>query len=240
MTRALSAFYYNICGLPFDIQLRNFSQEEIKIAKKIYLKFGVRRFEIKEKGIRVHINRKNVKTVAESLLMRPIIDKFFDLQEKFNFLLLHSAGFYYQKKGFIFPAPGGGGKTSISKIAKKKSIIISDDCLIIKKVNSSYLIYGLPLTRPIFKAIKYQKRGFRLGKIYFPVKSKLNKVKSISKNRAFRLALIEALRLTPQRVAKQERPALRMYAFKFLDELLEKIPFAELYFLKNNGFLKKI
>jgi len=232
--------YYHICGLPFAFWLLDFSQRDVERAKKVYTKFGFKKLAIRGKKVSCEIKKLEGKKIAEDWLIRPVIDALFNLAEEFGFLLIHAAGISYRKKGFIFPAPSGGGKTTISKLAKQKAVIISDDAVVIKRVKSGYLIYGFPYTMPRLRRVKHYEKGVRLRKIYFIMKAKVTTIRPINRTKALRMALAQAANLISQRISQEKRGALGKYTYRFLEKLLDSLPFAELYFAKNRQFLRKI
>ncbi|MBN1354127.1 MAG: hypothetical protein JW994_05635 [Candidatus Omnitrophica bacterium] len=232
---------YTICDIPFTMRISGFSEREIAKAEGIYGKFGIKRRGASGPAYNLKVvNIPHYKCKTETFFMRCVIRKIVQLQIKHNFLLIHAAGIYYKKRGLIFPAPSSGGKSTISRLSKHKAKIISEDSVIIKKSGPVYLIYGLPLTKPIFKSVSYFKKAVRLSKIYFPVKSGFVTTESLSKTKALMMSLREALHLIPHGFPWRQRYALQKYAFRFLDKLLDRINFAELHFAKNRKFLKKI
>lgn len=62
-----------------------------------------------------------------------------------NGLMLHACGVSDGRKGCLFVAPSGGGKSTIAKLALKQGLtLLNDDRIIIRKENSQFKIYGTP------------------------------------------------------------------------------------------------
>lgn len=83
--------------------------------------------------------------------------------------LIHSAGVYYKRDGFMFVGKSGSGKTTISHMLSNDFNIISDEVCAIRFIKKPF-IYSTPFWGSFVKPLsKYLK--CKLCKIFFPVKS---------------------------------------------------------------------
>jgi len=61
-------------------------------------------------------------------------------------LIIHACGIKYKEMGFLFVGTSGAGKSTIANLWKKKkeAVILSDDRIIIRKLDSKFYIFGTP------------------------------------------------------------------------------------------------
>ena len=61
-------------------------------------------------------------------------------------LLVHSCGFTYKNKGYIFIGQSGAGKSTLSQIAERNRgvHVLNDDRIAVRKRRGSFYIYGTP------------------------------------------------------------------------------------------------
>src|SRR3990167_259347 len=61
-------------------------------------------------------------------------------------LLVHSCGFKYKNKGFLFIGQSGAGKSTLSQIAgRNKGVhVLNDDRIAVRKRRGSFYVYGTP------------------------------------------------------------------------------------------------
>jgi hypothetical protein len=59
-------------------------------------------------------------------------------------LLLHSAGVVRDDNGYIFPGVSGTGKSTIAGLATDREIVLSDELVLVRKMEGSYAVYSTP------------------------------------------------------------------------------------------------
>ncbi|OGW02223.1 MAG: hypothetical protein A2Z59_02160 [Nitrospinae bacterium RIFCSPLOWO2_02_39_17] len=61
-------------------------------------------------------------------------------------LLVHSCGFKYKNKGYLFVGSSGAGKSTLSKIIRKNidTPILNDDRIAVRKRHNRFYVYGTP------------------------------------------------------------------------------------------------
>lgn len=94
-------------------------------------------------------------------------------------ILVHAAGIEINGKGYIFPGKSGAGKTTISKqfVSKSFGTMLSDDRLIIRKIDDTFMVFGTPWPGEGGIVIN---RGVPLNGIFFISHSTINKIERIS------------------------------------------------------------
>lgn len=59
--------------------------------------------------------------------------------------LIHSSGVDFRGRGFIFPGRSGAGKSTLSRnFASKGHEVLSDDRIVVRKIDNSFRIFGTP------------------------------------------------------------------------------------------------
>ena len=101
---------------------------------------------------------------------------------KYNAIMLHASAVYDGRRAYVFIAPSGGDKSTISRLALEQGYkVLNDDRVIVKKEKGKFYIYGNPWHGEIFKT---ENSRLRLDGIYFIRKSDINKLRPCSKRRA--------------------------------------------------------
>jgi hypothetical protein len=148
-------------------------------------------------------------------------------------LVMHGCGIKYEENGLLFVGKSDAGKSTICNLWKDEPNVLplSDDRIIIRNVNDSFLIYGTP--------------WYSSAKIASPSYAKLDKVFLIyhsKENVIIRKEKIDAMTtlLTNSYMPLWNRPKMEDL-FQLLDELSSKIPCYDLGFLPDKsiiGFLR--
>lgn len=59
--------------------------------------------------------------------------------------LIHAAGVEYHGRGYLFPGRSGAGKSTLSRnFALKGYEMLSDDRIVVRRINNSFMIFGTP------------------------------------------------------------------------------------------------
>jgi hypothetical protein len=98
-------------------------------------------------------------------------------------VLLHACGIIDQDKGILFCGMSGAGKSTLANIwqQESKSVILSDDRIIVRKVNGTYMMYGTPWHG---EAGHCSARSVPLSKIFFIEHGQENQEQDISRTEA--------------------------------------------------------
>lgn len=97
-----------------------------------------------------------------SQIILKILDR---ILSKSNGFILHASCLHYKDKAYIFLAPSGGGKSTLSTFSKNKIKILADDHIAIRKINNTYRVFILPDVHTIALIKRYR----RLNQIDFPI-----------------------------------------------------------------------
>lgn len=144
-------------------------------------------------------------------------------------LLVHACGLSYQGKGILFAGGGGAGKSTMANLYKgrRKTALLSDDRIIIRKMDNEFYIYGTPWHGD---ARICSPGRAPLERIFFLRHAPENKVKKID--------LIDAT----SRLIVCSFPTFwdkkgMAFTLRFCAELAEKVPCYILDFLPDKGII---
>lgn len=93
------------------------------------------------------LDRRKEKTVLYNPVNYPLDQiLLMHILSKIGGLVIHSAGWVYNNKGWIFAGKSGAGKSTIAKLIEKssKGSLLSDDRIVIRKMGEDFLMYGTP------------------------------------------------------------------------------------------------
>lgn len=97
-------------------------------------------------------------------------------------LILHGSSFIQNNKAYVFSGPTGVGKSTIIKQVSPRQIL-SDDTVVIKKINGRFFAFTSPFDYRICPNLLPQKAP--LGKIFF--------LKQASRTKAIKLAFVDSI-----------------------------------------------
>lgn len=100
-------------------------------------------------------------------------------------LLLHAAGATLGNAAFLFPGPGGAGKTTLSRLLDRRQgfLVLSDDRTAVRCDDGSYSAYGTPWPG---EARMARNSGAPLKAMMFLVQSKCSGITPLSPEQAMR------------------------------------------------------
>lgn len=81
-------------------------------------------------------------------------------------IMIHACGINYGGRGFVFIGPADSGKTTLARLWKghQDVTVLGDECLIIRRIENQYQVYGTPWTgRDKFASPE----GIPLEKLFF-------------------------------------------------------------------------
>jgi len=134
---------------------------------------------------------------------------------------LHACGIDLAGKGILFSGVSGAGKSTIAELWKKKKVnLLSDDRIIVRRINGRLQMFGTPWHGDARASLP---ENVPLKAIYFLEQSKENKALPLDiADSAFRLMV----RCFPTYYSKQGME----YTLDFITELAQEIPCYELQF----------
>ena len=137
-------------------------------------------------------------------------------------LLIHSAGMVLEKKGYIFPGISTAGKTTVSRqfMERGRGEILSDDRMIVRKIDSTFHAYGTPWPGDAGIAVN---KGVPLSGLFFIHHSDRNRVDPLAPNEAVE-------RLMPvSSIPWYDKEAV-INLLDFCEDLASSVPVYDLYF----------
>jgi hypothetical protein len=136
--------------------------------------------------------------------------------------VLHAAGIGINNKGYIFAGRSGAGKSTLSRqfAAKKYPVLLSDDRVVIRKIDKAFMTFGTPWPGEEGIAIN---KSIPLSGIFFISHGSDNKIKEIDKKEALE-------RLLPVTSIPWYDQEIMTKILNFCEDMISHIPAYELYF----------
>jgi hypothetical protein len=144
-------------------------------------------------------------------------------------ILAHSCGIDNNGKGMLFVGESGAGKSTLSNLwkDKKEVTVLSDDRIIVRKVEGRFWIYGSPWHGD---ANACSPERAPLEKIFFLKHAKMNKVKRIEGIAAASKLLVCSFPTFWDKKGME-------FTLGFIDELTKEVHFYELSFVPDERVL---
>lgn len=144
-------------------------------------------------------------------------------------LLVHACGLSYKGKGILFIGSSGAGKSTIANLYKgrRRTTLLSDDRIIIRKKNAQFWIYGTPWHGDAGVA---SPEKILLKKIFFLNHAKGNKMIRINGIDAVSKLLICSFPTFYDKKGME-------FTLGFIDEIISKVPCYILDFLPDKGII---
>lgn len=150
---------------------------------------------------------------------------------RYSGCIFHGAGLVHNNRGFVFFGPGGTGKSTVTQLSPDCGVL-GDDLVILRRIGKDFFIYGAPFNiGSERKRIKNQK--IAIHSIYRLRQDKNNYLKKANNS----IAASELMSNVP--VIHQDPNACDII-FTFMEQLVNKIPYFDLFFTKDNYFWKVI
>jgi len=93
--------------------------------------------------------------------------------------VFHSSAVIKSGKAYVFLGPSGAGKSTIAN-SSKRYIILSEEIVGIRKVDSEYFAYSIPFKEKS-EFLYRSRKPFPIKGIFLPIKSEKNSIKRIEK-----------------------------------------------------------
>ena len=130
------------------------------------------------------VSRRNGRTVLSNPVRYPLdqILLMYILARRHG-ALLHAAGIDINEKGYIFPGKSGAGKSTITRqfAALKDTGLLSDDRIVVRKIEGSFKAYGTPWPGEAGIALN---KSVPLSAIFFINHGSANRIKEITSQEA--------------------------------------------------------
>ena len=142
--------------------------------------------------------------------------------EKKEGALFHAAGININGKGYIFPGKSGAGKTTLSRqfVAKNYSGLLSDDRIVIRKIDNRFMAFGTPWPGEAGIAVN---KSVNLSGIFFITQANSNRIEEIKPQKALE-------RLLPVVSIPWYDKEVMIRILDFCEDVISNIPAYELFF----------
>ncbi len=168
------------------------------------------------------------------LLNRAVNRSFLAFQSILDIFFLHCASIVMDDRLYLFVAPSGGGKSTVSSFAREAGFSVLDEESCVVKRKRDRFFAGL---FPFCLLPGHADKEREVGGVFFLNKSGTNKVRKISAIEAVRRALPEATCLYHDHVPQGGKAGYRKHVFQLLNLMFENVDFRLLDFNKHPGVL---
>jgi len=165
------------------------------------------------------------------IISQAVSRSFLVFQTVLDIIFLHAASIVMGNRVYLFVAPSGGGKSTISSLAIESDLGVLDDefCVIKRKDNRFYA--GLfPFNRLLDVP---PDRVHEVGGVFFLNKSDVNKAGDLSATEAISRAFPEATCFFRKHVPGDGKADHKKQVFNFLDSMFESVDYKLLDFKKS-------
>ncbi len=135
--------------------------------------------------------------------------------------LLHGASAIRNGRAFLFSGVSGAGKTTISRLAPKDAVLLTDEISYITRVDSGYRASGTPFAGEL--ARPGENEAAPIERLYFLAKGPENTIAPVESGEALRLLLRNILFFA-------DDPELVKMVFRSANEFLGQVPAYRLTF----------
>ena len=142
-------------------------------------------------------------------------------------LLLHSAGALRDGRGYIFPGQSGTGKSTIAGLATPRETILSDEMVVVRKKEESYLVYSTPFYGTNPSAGRNIAAPLRAA--FLPVKDQAVYLKEAKPAQVLSKLLASVLFFG-------QEPALSRRLMDIGADVVARVPFYEMHFRRDGSF----
>jgi hypothetical protein len=145
-------------------------------------------------------------------------------------MIVHSCGIDYEGKGILFVGESGAGKSTLTKIWNQEPgvEILSDDRIILRKMNDEYWMYGTPWHGDAEFASPAK---VKLEKVFFIRHGRANSVKSVS-------GTFPVLQFLKASFPPYWDKNCMEFAMEFFNDLVTALPCRELSFVPDAGIVE--
>ena len=135
--------------------------------------------------------------------------------------LLHGASAIRNERAFLFSGVSGAGKTTISRLAPKDAVLLTDEISYITRLDSGYRACGTPFAGEL--ARPGENAAAPIERLYFLAKGPENRIEPVETPEALRLLLRNILFFA-------DDPELVKMVFRSANEFLGQVPAYRLTF----------
>lgn len=145
--------------------------------------------------------------------------------------LVHAASAVRNGRAFLFAGVSGAGKTTISRLAPKDVVLLSDEISYVRRNGDSYFAFGTPFAGELAKS--GENTSAPIAAVYLLAKGPENRIEAVGPADANR-ALLESILFFAQ------EPELVKSVFQAACEFVCRVPIYRLTFVPNAGVWEMI
>jgi len=137
-------------------------------------------------------------------------------------IIIHAAGIILNERGYIFAGKSGAGKSTLSKefVLRNNSEVLSDDRIVVRKINNLFQAYGTPWQGEAEMAMN---KGVPLSGIFFLSHGSYNRIEEIKPQEALE-------KLLPVVSIPWYDKEVMISILTFCGDIISNIPVYELFF----------
>ncbi len=152
---------------------------------------------------------------------------FLAFQNVLDIIFLHAAAIVIKERAYLFIAPGGGGKSTISSLAKENGFrVIDEECCIIKRIGNRFFSGVYPI-KPLSDT---SDKIWEIGGVYFLNKSNKSRTRKLSAIDAVYRSVPEATSFYHNWVPDEDKNEYKKRIFTFLNSMFNDVYFRLLDF----------
>ena len=152
-----------------------------------------------------------------------------------DMIFLHAACIIMEGKAILFIAPSGGGKTTLSLLARDAGFrVLNDEYCVVKQKNGSFFTGVFPVNI----GTQDPDKVWEIEAVYFLEKSDKNRTSTISTIEAIQRSMPEALQHYRNTIPEEHKTEGRKRVFAFLSSMLDTVDFKLLDFTKSAEVFK--
>ncbi len=147
-------------------------------------------------------------------------------------LLMHASGVIYNGEGYVFFGPSGSGKTTMSRLSANQASILSDDLVIVRKLEDQYYLFGVPFKGELSDAPRANQ--------YAPLKGIFRLRQDVRHYIEPMSRVIAVAEMAGSAPFINNVPTLNGKLLMMCNRVVKAIPVHQLHFRRDDGFWKVI
>ncbi|MBD3296947.1 MAG: hypothetical protein GF392_06215 [Candidatus Omnitrophica bacterium] len=155
----------------------------------------------------------------EYVFNRALVMSFAVYQDVLQSIFLHCAAAAKGGDAFLFVAPSGGGKTTISRIAADRGFtVLDDEACVVRRDRGVYRVSAFP-----FRHYTAESGGMSVKGIYFLEKAREEFFSGISVLEAMKRGIPEATCLYKNLIPVDQVPVKASHVFSFMEKMIREV-----------------
>lgn len=167
---------------------------------------------------------------VDPVVLKAVNNGFLDMQPALDMFHLHSASIVIGGKAYLFPAPSGGGKSTLSFFAREAGLhVINEETCCLKKSGGRFIAGNYPCLAPP----EVKRDEWEVGGLFLLNRWDRDEIRNIGVLEAIKRTLPEATNIFRDDNPCFTRKQHNENVFRVLSGLLDRVPFGTLDFRKS-------